>query len=675
MPDIKSKANSLAAATTHTKRHSTLSSFRTGPKRVVEFTFHSAHHLPIGDLHNLSCDLYINVDLSIPNYRGDENGSGLKFRTPTVRKTREPVWTKTPPTSESALKPKHSAGEPISPEDKENEEIVEDPNDVNKHLPSVCQWVVGGISSNKIQLIMHLMDEDSNLHDDSLGIAKLIVDLDEGKGEEKEVVVKKRRSSAKVYLQTYMAALNPAKKLNKHAYVVVSWRVIGKDENDSERPYTLGPNKWSQHFSPLIGFVTPASHAKRENPASDPSDSPSSSQLSLHLSSSTFVANKLQLTGPTPPHLSNHFFGFSNNIIALFNSKGLKGLILNRAAHKQYRTLYSYDRATKYGVVGVGFGGKGIAEEDPGEDGEGLPSKKGEEGMSDALAKQFLRMTSYGEGGRVFTYVITLDGEWRWTETGEEFAVDFISKHTMHADVNQTILWSGEFFIRRVVDEEGGGFATGIKVERGTISEADKDGVKEDDPILKDKAQNEGEDSKGNDHAEPAGKGDIPQDPKLYELVIDNDSGTYRPSLTDLPTLHSWLSHPSRLGGLGRVTAVHCFDDGLVKVKKHRSEIRKLGKGLIGPRASGAAQGEVGKVKKSVLKVEKKVATIVGKDASKIGDPTGAGRQVMAKRKGSDSSVSSIGSGVLGRGRRGSVESDEVKRVLDEAKSREGEIV
>ena len=31
------------------------------------------------------------------------------------------------------------------------------------------------------------------------------------------------------------------------------------------------------------------------------------------------------------------------------------------------------------------------------------------------LAKRFLRMTSYGTHGRIFTYVIMLDGEWRFT--------------------------------------------------------------------------------------------------------------------------------------------------------------------------------------------------------------------------------------------------------------------
>jgi hypothetical protein len=32
--------------------------------------------------------------------------------------------------------------------------------------------------------------------------------------------------------------------------------------------------------------------------------------------------------------------------------------------------------------------------------------------------------------------VITLDGMFRFTETGKEFGIDMLSKHTMHSDVN-----------------------------------------------------------------------------------------------------------------------------------------------------------------------------------------------------------------------------------------------
>ena len=52
------------------------------------------------------------------------------------------------------------------------------------------------------------------------------------------------------------------------------------------------------------------------------------------------------------------------------------------------------------------------------------------------MTLQFLKMVHYDQGGRIFTYVITLDGLFRFTETGKEFGIDLLSKHTMHSDVN-----------------------------------------------------------------------------------------------------------------------------------------------------------------------------------------------------------------------------------------------
>ena len=124
-------------------------------------------------------------------------------------------------------------------------------------------------------------------------------------------------------------------------------------------------------------------------------------------------------------------------------------------------------------------------------------------------------MTSFGTQGRVFTYVITLDGEMRFTETGEDFAIELLSKHSMHADVAGEIAYSGE---------------------------------------LQD------------------------EDPKHYELVIDNDSGTYRPRKELLPILEEFLAGSENFGGLGRVLTVDCFNERLEKWKEERKETAR-GKG------------------------------------------------------------------------------------------------
>src|SRR4051812_39016451 len=67
---------------------------------------------------------------------------------------------------------------------------------------------------------------------------------------------------------------------------------------------------------------------------------------------------------------------------------------------------------------------------------------------SEDLTRLVLDLVHYAEGERIFTYVLTLDAHWRFTETGREFGIDLLSKHTMHSDVSIYIAYSGEFFIR-----------------------------------------------------------------------------------------------------------------------------------------------------------------------------------------------------------------------------------
>lgn len=93
----------------------------------------------------------------------------------------------------------------------------------------------------------------------------------------------------------------------------------------------------------------------------------------------------------------------------MFHGSGLRGRILNKALHHQHARIYKYDTNTKYGEL-----------DGPGED----------------MALRFLDLVHYDQGGRLFTYVITLDGMFRFTETGKEFGIDLLSKHTMHSDVN-----------------------------------------------------------------------------------------------------------------------------------------------------------------------------------------------------------------------------------------------
>ena len=194
----------------------------------------------------------------------------------------------------------------------------------------------------------------------------------------------------------------------------------------------------------------------------------------------------MQLAGPVPPEMYHRYVEFRPFIAGMFTSTSLKGRILNRALHHQHSRVYNYDRTTVYGS---------------------FPSPCKD------MTLQFLDLVHYDKGGRIYTYVITLDGQWRFTETGKEFGIDMLSKHTMHSDVDAYIAFSGEFFIRR-------------------LKTPHKPGSPDDQPT------HPPTDIEGGPPIEEG-----PKDPAYYSLIIDNDSGTYRPSAKLLPQLKHFMEH------------------------------------------------------------------------------------------------------------------------------------
>jgi hypothetical protein len=199
----------------------------------------------------------------------------------------------------------------------------------------------------------------------------------------------------------------------------------------------------------------------------------------------SFQANQFQLQGPVPEELYHRFVEFKPFVKGMFSKTGVRGRVLNKALHHQHARVYNFSNATENGIV--------------------KPRSK-------EASLQFLKMVHYDEGGRIFTYVLTLDGLLRFTETGKEFGIDLLSKHTMHSDVNIYIACSGEFFVRRLKHPKKSTDAP----DQATHPNADFPG--------------------GLPNAPP------PENPENYELVIDNDSGTYRPKGELLPLLKDFLN-------------------------------------------------------------------------------------------------------------------------------------
>jgi hypothetical protein len=224
----------------------------------------------------------------------------------------------------------------------------------------------------------------------------------------------------------------------------------------------------------------------------------------------------MQLCGPIPSKLYHRYVEFKPIIGSMFLDKGLRGKILNKLLHKQHDRIYNFDSSTEYGSC---------------------------EPCSKEAALQFLKLAHFDQGGRIFTYALTLDGMFRFTETGKEFGIDLLSKHTMHSDVATYIACSGEFFLRRLQHPDAS-----------------------DDPEPNEKTHPKDPLPGGPPEDEP------PPNPSFYQLIIDNDSGTYRPDKAVLPDLKEYLER--NFPGLG-IIAMHWEDKELKKLKDTQRSVKK----------------------------------------------------------------------------------------------------
>ncbi len=127
----------------------------------------------------------------------------------------------------------------------------------------------------------------------------------------------------------------------------------------------------------------------------------------------------------------------------------------------------------------------------------------------------------------------------------------------MHSDVSIYISFSGEFFIRRLKKPPP------PKHEHNEDKPDDYDiEPPSGEPSNKDKEQRPSK--------EPS------QDPHNYELIIDNDSGTYRPNAKYLHTLREFMQ--KNLPGL-KVVTLDCRadEDKMNKMKNEQRERKKQG--------------------------------------------------------------------------------------------------
>jgi hypothetical protein len=185
---------------------------RAPPGYTVKITFHKATNLPLADINTLSADPFVVAQLSTSLPTRHKEDPPLQIRTPTIRQCTNPVWN--------------------------------------------CEWIIANVPSSGFRLKCRIYDEDPADHDDRLGNVHVIVDsiTDGWAGiQDQSFPVKKRMGSKRAYLLRAVAVCFH-KVEHMHGSMNVSVEVLGKtqDENGG-RTYTIGPQFWIRHQSPLLG--------------------------------------------------------------------------------------------------------------------------------------------------------------------------------------------------------------------------------------------------------------------------------------------------------------------------------------------------------------------------------------------------------------------------------------
>ena len=460
---------------------------------TLKFTFHSASNLPIADINALSSDPFLVATLDTDTPTRHKEDPPLKFRTPTVRRSQEPVW---------------------------NEE-----------------WTVANVPSSGFKLKLRVYDEDPGDRDDKLGRVNISVpSIQNWSGMKNEThKVQIRGSSIRAYgLQAITCCFKPVKRF--HGDLTVSIEVLGRTPDDGQygRLYTVGPCRWTRHYSPILGRLVRTKEPSESNldPAPGSSTQTKADAKQKKIERYNFQANEFQLQGPVPAKLYHRFVEFKPWVGRMFNRAGFSGVLLGGALHHQHNRVYNFGRSTRWGHY--------------------------PQGPCDEMTRKFLDLVHYDKGGRIYTYVLTLDALWRFTETGKEFSIDMLSKHTMHSDVNIYIAFSGEFFIRRLKH-----------AKRPPPPEPVEETSKEQPPEHK-----RNETHPPDAISEGAPQNESPKDPRYYQLVIDNDSGTYRPNAQMLPLLKEFMTRS--LPGL-HIMTLDCQADAekMGRMKDEQRERKK----------------------------------------------------------------------------------------------------
>lgn len=234
---------------------------------TIKMTIHRASNLPMADLNSLSSDPYVLAEIKAdqPATRHKEDPP-LRTRTRTIRRSTDPEWN--------------------------------------------AEWIVANAPSSGFKIKMRVYDEDPADKDDRLGNVHIHVpSINESWPgiKEKSYGIEKRSGSKRAYaIRAVATCFRVAKHM--HGDLWLSVELLGKTPEDGQngRMYTIGPQWWTRHFSPLLGRLA-NTHAPDEEKEAQQQQENGNSNEKQQAKRYDFQANQMQLKGPVPAELYHRY--------------------------------------------------------------------------------------------------------------------------------------------------------------------------------------------------------------------------------------------------------------------------------------------------------------------------------------------------------------------------------
>ncbi|KAK6502098.1 hypothetical protein TWF481_009907 [Arthrobotrys musiformis] len=455
----------------------------------IVIRFHSVSNLPVADLGKFSSDPYLKIKLGVSPKKTTESGWHVKenaapdpddpiivFRTPTHHQTLHPIF---PPQTFWIVSNVPESGFSMTV-------ICRDEDPSNKD---------DGLGKTKIEIETIT----------GIGWKKEHMRI--------ELRRRNGGGSWRAFaFSPVLNAINGQKISSGRPIADMSIEVIGETQNNAGRlfPYTSGPAYFSKHFSPFAGRMTGIVE-KTDDTASIASggsalfsgkkynfqanvlqlQGPVPPELNHPFVPSKWFIKKL-FTGKILPHAlhAHHRNIFSHDLKTIYGviiQDEREEILMSRSAamsdlpteqtridaphahptqpHGEELNQSKLRRLLKGGKVEGDPEFKAMELENP-RPTEGQPCGNSDLDKSQRFLEMCGELTESGKvkkqpsvgddgeeeeqtGGALFTYVVTTDGQMRWSEVGAGWAREVGSKHVILANGAKHVAFAGEFFIRR----------------------------------------------------------------------------------------------------------------------------------------------------------------------------------------------------------------------------------